>query len=114
MDDFFHVVIFHGESIDEWRKQGYQNDPQYKIFADLLQAPVNDAYEILSHRFPIPRYVVTEANGSQARFLFCKVNPSQTHNSLWGQEGGAPVLTDDVNLQVFFDHLKKLAVSSNI
>ncbi|KFM78399.1 Protein transport protein Sec23A, partial [Stegodyphus mimosarum] len=26
---------------------------------------------------------------------------------------GAPVLTDDVSLQVFMDHLKKLAVSSS-
>ena len=28
------------------------------------------------------------------------------------QESGAPVLTDDVSLQVFMEHLKKLAVSS--
>ena len=29
------------------------------------------------------------------------------------QEGGGHVLTDDVSLQVFMDHLKKLAVSSS-
>ena len=28
------------------------------------------------------------------------------------QDAGAPVLTDDVSLQVFMEHLKKLAVSS--
>lgn len=28
------------------------------------------------------------------------------------QESGSPILTDDVSLQVFMDHLKKLAVSS--
>ena len=28
-------------------------------------------------------------------------------------EDGAPVLTDDVSMQVFMDHLKKLAVTSN-
>lgn len=112
MDDFFHLVIFHGETIDAWRKAGYQNDEQYKGFADLLRAPINDAGDILHQRFPMPRYVVTEAKGSQARFLLCKVNPSQTHNSLWMQETGSPVLTDDVNLQVFFDHLKKLSTSS--
>ena len=28
------------------------------------------------------------------------------------QESGAPVLTDDVSLQVFMEHLKKLAVSA--
>uniref|UniRef100_A0A670IMH4 Protein transport protein SEC23 n=1 Tax=Podarcis muralis TaxID=64176 RepID=A0A670IMH4_PODMU len=50
----------------------------------------------------------------EARFLLSKVNPSQTHNNMyaWGQESGAPILTDDVSLQVFMDHLKKLAVSS--
>jgi hypothetical protein len=30
----------------------------------------------------------------------------------WGEQASAPVLTDDVSLQVFMDHLKKLAVSS--
>lgn len=38
-----------------------------------------------------------------------------THLSLlcaFAQESGAPILTDDVSLQVFMDHLKKLAVSS--
>lgn len=29
------------------------------------------------------------------------------------KDGGAPVLTDDVSLQLFMEHLKKLAVSSN-
>lgn len=29
------------------------------------------------------------------------------------QDGGAPVLTDDVSLQVFMEHLKKLAVTTN-
>lgn len=32
---------------------------------------------------------------------------------LFLQESGAPILTDDVSLQVFMDHLKKLAVSSS-
>ena len=27
------------------------------------------------------RYISTEQGGSQARFLLCKVNPSQTHNN---------------------------------
>ena len=29
------------------------------------------------------------------------------------QDGATPVLTDDVSLQVFMDHLKKLGVSSS-
>ena len=31
---------------------------------------------------------------------------------MFGGDGGAPVLTDDVSLQVFMEHLKKLSVSS--
>uniref|UniRef100_A0A8C9VWA0 Protein transport protein SEC23 n=1 Tax=Scleropages formosus TaxID=113540 RepID=A0A8C9VWA0_SCLFO len=114
MDTFFQLVIYHGETIAQWRKAGYQEMPEYENFKQLLQAPLDDAQEILQTRFPMPRYVDTEHGGSQARFLLSKVNPSQTHNNLyaWGQESGAPILTDDVSLQVFMDHLKKLAVSS--
>ncbi|XP_074663106.1 protein transport protein Sec23A-like [Tubulanus polymorphus] len=115
MDTFFQIVIYHGEIMSQWRKEGYHNLPEYDNFKQLLQAPVDDAQDILETRFPMPRYIDTEAGGSQARFLLSKVNPSQTHNNMytWGQEGGAPVLTDDVSLQVFMDHLKKLAVSSS-
>uniref|UniRef100_A0A224XJ36 Protein transport protein SEC23 n=1 Tax=Panstrongylus lignarius TaxID=156445 RepID=A0A224XJ36_9HEMI len=114
MDTFFQILIFHGETIAQWRAQGYQDMPEYENFKQLLQAPVDDAKEILHSRFPMPRYIDTEQGGSQARFLLSKVNPSQTHNNMYayGGESGAPVLTDDVSLQVFMDHLKKLAVSS--
>uniref|UniRef100_A0AAY3ZZ62 Protein transport protein SEC23 n=1 Tax=Denticeps clupeoides TaxID=299321 RepID=A0AAY3ZZ62_9TELE len=114
MDTFFQILIYHGETVSQWRKAGYQDMPEYENFRHLLQAPVDDAQEILHSRFPMPRYIDTEHGGSQARFLLSKVNPSQTHNNMysWGQESGAPILTDDVSLQVFMDHLKKLAVSS--
>ncbi|BES99806.1 transport protein [Nesidiocoris tenuis] len=114
MDTFFQILIFHGETIAQWRAQRYQDLPEYENFKQLLQAPVDDAKEILHTRFPMPRYIDTEQGGSQARFLLSKVNPSQTHNNMYGYggESGAPVLTDDVSLQVFMEHLKKLAVSS--
>lgn len=114
LDTFFLLLIFHGETMEAWRKEGYHEKEEYANFRELLQAPVDDAQDLLATRFPVPRYVVTEQGGSQARFLLSKVNPSQTHNNaLYGGEGGAPVLTDDVSMQVFMDHLKKLAVASN-
>lgn len=60
---------------------------EYENFKQLLQAPLDDAQEILQTRFPMPRYIDTEHGGSQARFLLSKVNPSQTHNNhyAWGQ-----------------------------
>jgi len=113
LDTFFQILIFHGETIAQWRAAGYQNLPEYQNFKQLLEAPVADAQEVLLTRFPVPRYIDTEQGGSQARFLLCKVNPSQTHNNQgWGGADGAPVLTDDVSLQVFMEHLKKLSVSS--
>uniref|UniRef100_H2ZP50 Protein transport protein SEC23 n=1 Tax=Ciona savignyi TaxID=51511 RepID=H2ZP50_CIOSA len=117
MQPVLYSYSFNGppETIDQWKKAGYQEKPEYENFRQLLQAPVDDAQDILATRFPIPRYIETQHAGSQARFLLHKVNPSQTHNTMWGgqQDGSAPVLTDDVSLQVFMDHLKKLAVSSS-
>lgn len=115
MDSFFHILIYHGETVAQWRQANYHEQPGYEHLRDLLQAPQEDAAQILQSRFPMPRYIDTDHEASQARFLLSKVNPSQTHNNAyaWGQDQGAAVLTDDVSLQVFMDHLKKLAVSSS-
>lgn len=49
----------------------------------------------------------------QARFLLAKLNPSATYNSAHDVAPGADVIfTDDVSLQVFCEHLQRLAVQS--
>ena len=65
--------------------------------------------ELLIDRFPIPRYIVCDQHGSQARFLLSKLNPSTTHVSgnMYGAPQGQAIFTDDVSLQVFMEHLKK-------
>ncbi|KAH0514629.1 Protein transport protein Sec23B [Microtus ochrogaster] len=65
MDTFFQIVIYLGETIAQWRKAGYQDMPEYENFKHLLQAPLDDAQEILQARFPMPRYINTEHGGSQ-------------------------------------------------
>ena len=92
MDTFFQIVIYHGETIAQWRAQGFEKQPGYEHFAQLLQAPVDDAQEILQTRFPMPRYIYTEHGGSQARFLLSKVNPSQTHNNMFTYGGVSSLL----------------------
>jgi hypothetical protein len=68
----------------------------------------------LADRSPIPRYIVCDQGGSQARFLLSKLNPSTTHMSasMYGTGPGAgagqAIFTDDVSLQVFMEHLKRL------
>ena len=43
LDTFFHILIFHGQTIAEWRKAGYQDQEGYENFKELLTAPVTDA-----------------------------------------------------------------------
>ncbi|KAG7531183.1 hypothetical protein FFLO_04542 [Filobasidium floriforme] len=118
LDTFFHILIFHGETIAQWRKAGYQEQEGYENFKELLEAPVVDAQDLLTDRNPIPRYIVCDQGGSQARFLLSKLNPSTTHmtggsyGSGAGASSGQAIFTDDVSLQVFFDHLKRLAVGA--
>jgi len=62
----------------------------------------------------VPRYITCDAGGSQARFLLSKLNPSTTHMSGYSSGGpGGTIFTDDVSLQIFMEHLKKLAVSGS-
>ncbi|PWN47806.1 protein transport protein SEC23 [Violaceomyces palustris] len=116
LDTFFHILIFHGETVAQWRKAGYQDQEGYENFKEVLENPKVDAQDLLADRFPIPRYIVCDQNGSQARFLLSKLNPSTTHMSggMYGTQGsGAAIFTDDVSLQVFMEHLKRLAVGAS-
>ena len=42
------ILIFHGETIAQWRAAGYQHQPEYANFKQLLEAPVADAQEVWS------------------------------------------------------------------
>jgi len=114
LDTFFHVVVFHGETIAAWREQGYHEQDEHAAFRSLLEAPQSDAQLIMDSRFPVPRYIVCDQHKSEARFLMAKLNPSTTHNSgvMDGSGGGTQVNTDDVSLRVFMEHCKdKIQVS---
>ncbi|XP_027334505.1 protein transport protein SEC23 [Abrus precatorius] len=110
LDSFFTVVIFHGSTIAQWRKAGYHNEPEHQAFAQLLKAPHDDSDLIMKERFPVPRLVVCDQYGSQARFLLAKLNPSATYNTETSHPGGDIIFTDDVSFEVFLDHLQRLVV----
>lgn len=114
LDSYFSVVIFHGMTIAQWRNMGYQNQADHQAFAQLLQAPHDDAQIIVRERFPVPRLVICDQHGSQARFLLAKLNPSATYSNAHEMASGTEMIfTDDVSLQVFFEHLQRLAVQSS-
>ncbi|KAF5464616.1 hypothetical protein F2P56_014682 [Juglans regia] len=110
LDSYFTIVIFHGATIAQWRKAGYHDQPEHQAFAQLLQAPRDEADAIAKERFPVPRLVICDQHGSQARFLLAKLNPSATYNSDAPLPGGDVIFTDDVSFEVFLDHLQRLAV----
>ncbi|XP_058084784.1 protein transport protein SEC23 C [Magnolia sinica] len=110
LDAYFTVVVFHGVTIAQWRNAGYQNQADHEAFAQLLRAPRDDSDAIIKERFPVPRLVICDQYGSQARFLLAKLNPSATYNSDAPPPGGDVIFTDDVSFQVFMDHLQRLVV----
>lgn len=111
LDTYYSVVIFHGMTIAQWRRAGFQNQSEHQAFANLLQLPQDDSDKILKERFPVARLVTCDQHGSQARFLLAKLNPSATYNSGMGPQSGREfIFTDDVSFQIYMEHLQKVAV----
>ncbi|KAJ7979943.1 Protein transport protein SEC23 [Quillaja saponaria] len=108
-DSYFHVVIHYGSKIAQWKKLGYEKDPNHENFRKLLQAPELDAEQLVAERVPAPKLIKCDQHSSQARFLLAKLNPSVTQNST-STDGSDIIFTDDLSLQVFLDHLQVLAV----
>ncbi len=112
LDAFFHVIVFHGETIAAWKQQGYQHMEEHVNFRNMLEAPQNDAQTIMENRFPVPRFISCDQFKSEARFLLSLLNPSITHHNGDGAGGGQTIFTDDVSLRVFMEHLVKLSVQA--
>ena len=113
LDNFFQVIIWHGKKIAKWREEKYQEKPNYKKFAQLLEAPLVDAEEICKLRFPIPTYIICDQDSSPARHVTSAVDPTFTYSShLDSATTGQKINTEDVNLGVFMEHLKKIVVSN--
>ncbi|CCE78745.1 Piso0_000774 [Millerozyma farinosa CBS 7064] len=112
LDTFFHILIYHGSRVAEWRKAGYQDMEEYEHFREFLEAPKREAMSLLVERFPLPRFIDCDEGGSQARFLMAKLNPSTSYvsspNQMYGHH--TEVLTDDASLQSFMDHVKRIVV----
>jgi len=115
LDTFFQILIHHGSQIAQWRKAGYHEQEEYAYFKDFLEAPKREAMLLLVDRFPLPRFIDCDEGGSQARFLMAKLNPSTSyatnvnHFDGWGDR--SDVFTDDVNLQLFMDHVQRVVTS---
>lgn len=113
LDTFFQILIFHGDQVAQWRKAGYHEMEGYDHFKSFLEAPKKEALDILMDRFPLPRFIDCDEGGSQARFLMAKLNPSSSYstnpNQFYGNQ--MDVLTDDISLQLFMDHIQRIVTA---
>jgi protein transport protein SEC23 len=104
LDTFFLIFICHGETIAAWHQAECQNQEGYENFKEVLGAPVQDAQELLVDRNSIPRCIVCDQGGSQARFLLSKLNPSTTHMTGGtydsGPASGQAIFANDVVVYV--------------
>ncbi|XP_043692671.1 protein transport protein SEC23-like [Telopea speciosissima] len=108
-DSYFIVVIHYGSKIAQWRKLGYDKDPNHVNLRKLIEAPEIDAAQLVAERIPVPKLIKCDQHSSQARFLLARLNPSVTQKSMY-TVGSEFIFTDDVSLQEFIDHLQALAV----
>lgn len=112
LDTFFHIVIWYGDTIAKWQAERYHERPEYEYLAQLLKAPKVDVQALMESRFPFPRLIECVERGSQSRFLMAKLNPSITQHTVAEMGGEPPVFTEDVSLNVFLQHLRRLAVAN--
>jgi len=109
LDTFFLVLVFLGHDVFEARKEGLAEKPEGEAFRNFLAAPLADAQLLCKDRLPYPRYIECAQFSGDARHLLAIIDPNVTHNT--AQKGvGEAVLTEDVSLQVFVEHLKRAAV----
>ncbi|KAG5490811.1 hypothetical protein JKF63_00933 [Porcisia hertigi] len=115
LDTFFEVLIHYDATIAAWKKAGYAEQEEYEYFKKFLEVPLADAQVLVSSRYPTPRLIEVCQDDPDARILYNRINPSRSYASAdsgaYGSQEGELVYTDDASLQVFMQHLKKLAVA---
>jgi hypothetical protein len=63
----------------------------------------------MTERFPMPRFFITKPGDTQERKIKARVNPSSLSTNNTTVESGN-YFTEDVSLNVFMQHLIKMAV----
>jgi protein transport protein SEC23 len=110
LDTFFQVVIWYGQTIAQWKAKEIWKDPQFEYIGALIKQPLYDAKQRIESRLPTPRFIECLEGGSQARFMLARLNPST--EATVGSDGESIAFTEDITLNVFLQHLKKLVVAN--
>ncbi|KAG0440663.1 Protein transport protein SEC23 [Dictyocoela muelleri] len=101
LDTFHNVVIWKGETISQWIKEGLHEKPEYSYLKECIENSLQRAMELVESRLPTPQFIDTERYGSQERILLSRINPS-TKNDV--------VITDDIDFDNFYRSLCQIVV----
>ena len=88
LDTFFHILIFHGETIAEWRKAGYQDQEGYENFKAILEQPKEDAR--VCQLYPLDQCDLADMGTG----THCRSFPTSTFHCMrcWRLPGAFPAL----------------------
>ena len=111
-DTFFHVLIWHGDTIAKWRDAKYHERPKYENVKALLETPIEDAEQIISDRFPVPRFIICDQGDEtgQERLMKNRVVPNNQNAT---SNLSADYINEDVTLTLFMNQLYRLAAQSS-
>jgi len=112
LDDFLKIVTWYGKNVASWRDDNLREQPDYDYIGEYLDACQNEVLTRAQERFPYPMEVPCDEGSGQARFLVARLNPTTKANPDHIVDENAPplVFTDGLSLQMFMEHLKRLAV----
>ena len=108
-DNYFSLIVWYGETIIQWKENGYHKIEEYEWFKEMLKAPEEDA-KILSHsRFPHPKCYKKQNTNSYDIKIKWKLNKVTELESIVDDNTGS-IFEEDTNLEMFISHLIKLVV----
>lgn len=103
LDTFHNVVVWRGEYVAQWIKEGYHEQQEYAFLKEIIGKSEARARMLADRRLPTPQFCITEQNKSQQRILHHYVNPS----------GGSSIITENINYEKFSEALRRVVVFNN-
>jgi len=111
LDDFLKIVTWYGKNVASWRDENLRDQPDYDYIGEFLDACSTEFQTRGLERFPYPMEVPCDEGSGQARFLVARLNTAQKSNpDMIDPNAPPPVFTEGLSLQLFMQHLRRLAV----
>lgn len=102
LDSFHNILLWRGEYVSNWIKEGLHEKEEYSFFKNAISQATEYSVS-LRDRLPVPQYKETDEGQSQARILLHYVNP--------GQQG--VLNTEKIDYEKFYNTLCRFIVKND-